>query len=266
MSVFATYGVLAGAGKLDADAAAFLAAAGITDATIKATINKFVKALKTNGLWTKAKAIYPFVGGSASAHKWNLKDPRDLDAAHRIVFGGTMAHSVNGITGNGTNAYYDTKLNPSTALAQNSASVFLYYKTSTVGVDGRFDIGAGVGTSNRFYYVKRSAINNTQGSINGAINGHAFPGSTGSTGFGGASRVDSTGFFMINESATANKTMASVAPPNLNVFGMCYNNAGTAAGFTSLTHAFCWLGDGLTTTEAGTLRTIVNQLQTDLGR
>lgn len=266
MSVFATYGVLAGSGKLDADVAAFLTATGITDATIRNALNTFVKGLKSNGLWTKAKAIYPFVGGSAGTHKYNLKDPRDLDAAFRLVFNGTVTHSSAGATGNGTNGYYNTFVNPSTNLAQNSISAFIYQGTNTVGVNGTLDFGCyNAGGTSRVTFVKRSAVNDTQGSCNTA-NRQAFSGTTDARGFGGITRTSSASFLFVNESTTATSAATSAAPPNFNIYGMCYNNAGTATGFTNRAHAFMWIGDGLTATEAGTLRTLVNALQSDLGR
>jgi hypothetical protein len=45
----------------DADANAFIAAAAITDATQKSAIDKLVTDLKGYGIWTKMKALYPFV-------------------------------------------------------------------------------------------------------------------------------------------------------------------------------------------------------------
>lgn len=99
---------------LDADALAFITAAGITDATQISAIDTLVKSLKTASLWTKLIAFYPFVGGTATTHKFNLKDPRDLDAAYRIVFAGGMTHNANGITGNSLNAYGDTKFSEAT--------------------------------------------------------------------------------------------------------------------------------------------------------
>jgi len=50
-----------GGTSLDPDAAAFLTAAGITDPTQQSAINTLVLSLKADGLWTKMKAIYPFV-------------------------------------------------------------------------------------------------------------------------------------------------------------------------------------------------------------
>ena len=59
----------------DADAQAFLTAASITDPTISGAINTLVVQMKADNIWTKMKAIYPLVGGTATTHKWNLKNP-----------------------------------------------------------------------------------------------------------------------------------------------------------------------------------------------
>ena len=93
---------------LDPNAQAFITAAGITDPTQQAAIDNLVIGLKADGLWTPMQALYPFVGGTASTHKWNLKDPRDLDAAYRLQFGGGWTHNINGATGNGTNTFANT--------------------------------------------------------------------------------------------------------------------------------------------------------------
>jgi hypothetical protein len=92
----------------DPNAQAFIDAAAITDPTQQSAINSLVIGLKADGLWTSMYAIYPFVGGTASTHKWNLKDPRDLNAAYRLVFNGGWVHSSTGVTPNGINGYADT--------------------------------------------------------------------------------------------------------------------------------------------------------------
>ena len=106
---------------LDSDASAFITAAGLTDATQKSAINILVKDMKSSGLWSKMKAVYPMVGGTATSMKFNLKDPRDLDAAFRLTWSGGWTYSATGATPNGTNAYADTKLVPSTSLSTSSA-------------------------------------------------------------------------------------------------------------------------------------------------
>ncbi len=100
------------AGKLD-PVAAFLTATGITDATIISALNTLYADLVTYGLWSKMIAIYPFVGGTATTHKFNLKNPADTNAAFRLSFVGGWTHSANGALPNGTNAYADTFLSPS---------------------------------------------------------------------------------------------------------------------------------------------------------
>jgi hypothetical protein len=108
------------AAAYDPDAQAFITAAAITDVTQQGAINTLVLALKGYSIWTKFKAIYPIVGGTASQHKYNLKDPRDLDAAFRLVFNGGWTHSSTGAQPNGVNGYADTKFTPSAVQLLNS--------------------------------------------------------------------------------------------------------------------------------------------------
>lgn len=97
--------------SFDADAQAFITAAGITDPTQQNAINQLTLDLKSYNIWSSMNAIYPFVGGTATTHKYNLKDPRDLNAAYRLTFGGGWVHNNNGATGNGVNTYADTNYN-----------------------------------------------------------------------------------------------------------------------------------------------------------
>ena len=96
--------------SVDPDAQAFITAASITDPTQQSAINQLVVDLKGYGVWTKMKALYPFVGGTAAQHKWNLKDPRDLDAAFRLTFTNAWTHASTGMTPNGTSAFANTFL------------------------------------------------------------------------------------------------------------------------------------------------------------
>jgi hypothetical protein len=69
--------------SFDTDAQSFITAASLTDTTQTNAVNDLVLDLKAAGLWTKISTLYPMVGGNATSHKFNLKDPRDLDAAYR---------------------------------------------------------------------------------------------------------------------------------------------------------------------------------------
>lgn len=100
----------------DPDAEAFfLAVEGGGDtltSTEKTAVNDLVVSLKGFNLWTVFANLYPFVGGTSSSSKWNLKDPRDLNAAFRISWFGGMTFNSLGILGNSTNSGGNSHLNP----------------------------------------------------------------------------------------------------------------------------------------------------------
>ena len=52
-------------------------------------------------LSTTFRFLYPFIGGTAVSHSFNLADP----AVGRIAWGDTVTHNVNGITGDGVTGY-----------------------------------------------------------------------------------------------------------------------------------------------------------------
>ena len=117
----------------------FLDAAGIARTEANGSIIiatcQLTTDLKNYGLWNKMKAVYPFVGGTSGSHKFNLKDPRDLDAAFRLTFSGSWIHSSTGATPDGTTAYADTKLNPNT-IGISAASIHIsnYLRTNSNGL------------------------------------------------------------------------------------------------------------------------------------
>ena len=108
---------------------AWIAATGETDLTILGALNTLETDLTTYGLTSKIKALYPFVGGTASKHKFNFMDARDLDAAFRLVFSGGWTHASTGITPNGTNAFANTKFNDN-SLTLNDAHISIYSRTN----------------------------------------------------------------------------------------------------------------------------------------
>jgi hypothetical protein len=256
--------VAAGGGVSDADAQAFITAAAITDSTQQSAIDTLVVDLKTYGIWTKMKAIYPFVGGTSSTHKWNLKDPRDLDAAFRLVFTGGWTHSSNGALPNGTNGYADSYLIPSTALQLNSVSMSYYSRTSSttaVQTMGCNDVvnylllnNFSGGTS--FYsQLNTSGANYIQATI------------TNTQGLFIANRTTSTAVNLWrNSSKVATDSKTSSARPAVKLFIGARNNTGAASNFDNKQLGFASIGDGLTDTEAANLYTAVQAYQTTLSR
>lgn len=132
-------------GCSDPDSTAFLLATGITDSTISKSICDLVVGLKADGLWTKLYAIYPIVGGTASTHKYNLKDSRDLDSAFRLSFNGGITHSSTGALPNGTNGYANTFFVPSVQIVNPDSFHFsVYSRTNSNPAVPSFDIGTNI--------------------------------------------------------------------------------------------------------------------------
>lgn len=117
--------------SLDTAASAFLLAAGISDLYIKVAINDLVIAWKNLGQWDRTIAIYPFVGSSPSAHKLNLKDPRDSNAANRLSFEGSLTHSTNGIQPDGSTGLANTFIDFNLQVPQYSLTCGYYSRDNT---------------------------------------------------------------------------------------------------------------------------------------
>jgi hypothetical protein len=250
------------------DALAFITAASITDPTQQSAIEQLVTDLHGYGIWTKMKAIYPFVGGTASTHKWNLKDPRDLDAAFRLVFNGGITHNSNGITGNGINGYADTKFN--TFVNTTPSNIHLSVYSRTVGLNNGYEIGCTVGTNGALLRIKSAINNNTIFAANNSY----FPFAT------FLNVADTAGLFLANKTNLGNQELfrngisirqnatTSDTAANHDVYIGAWNNTGTvqAGSFSTRNLAFSSIGDTLTTTEAANYYTAVQTFQTTLSR
>jgi hypothetical protein len=255
----------------DPDAQAFITAASITDPTQQAAINTLVVDLKGYSIWTKMKALYPIVGGTASQHKFNLKDPRDLDAAFRLVFNGGWTHSSNGALPNGTNAYADTKFNLTKFTAYTNASTGVYLRTNINQTSVDFGQGyANFGKQGVMLYSRYGSD-----VIGGCCIGDTF------TGGGASSNTDSRGLFAVTRTGTTqnvrkrgtstiNLTTTNTTDSlyaNLNIYLAASNELGSSIIlYSSRQQAFAFIGDYLTSTEIDNFYTAVQAFQTTLGR
>ena len=258
----ATHGILARpTGGVDPDAQAFITAAAITDPTQQAAINTLVTDLKGYNIWTKFKAIYPIVGGTASTHKWNLKDPRDLDAAFRLTFTTGWTHSSTGMTPNGTSAYADTGLNDNTILSLNSAHISFYSRTN---VDGSFcDMGIFDAATTSGTNIFSKLTNTFYGRVHNENIG--VSNSVSSLGLFLANRVSSTETRNFINSTLKLQSGASVTKLNYNItIGARYR--GFYDFYSPRQCAFASIGDGLTDTDAANFYTAVQAYQTTLSR
>jgi hypothetical protein len=249
----------------DADAFAFVEVAGITDPTQQTAVNTLVIGLKTTNLWTKMQVIYPFVGGTAYSHKFNLKDPRNLDAAYRIIFSGAITHNAKGIKFDGT-SYGDTRFAPLTALtnATQSNHITTYVSgadASSLTIAGNTSylengMGLGMGDQN-----KMNAYTGTNTAITITTN-------DGPTGLAVATRIDPTNSAAYIRGSVTRTITSTLAPPTTpstrNVFVGKENGAWN--GSSTSVHSFASLGTGLTTTDVENLYTVVQAYNTSLNR
>lgn len=249
--------------SVDSDANAFISAAGLTDDTQKNAINQLVIDLKSYNCWSKMAAIYPMVGGTASTHRWNLKDPRSVNAAFYLTFIGGWTHSSTGAKPNGTTGYADTFIIPSNALILNDVHLSYYSRTNQTFTD------ALIGTSdtnydNGLYLLPKNTPNNEYSRINQST----FTNPTGATntyGFFCGTRIVSTEARSYYNGALLNVLNATSS--NLSTNKIYVGSANISPQqFTSCECSFASIGLGLTSTEAADLYTAVQAFQTTLGR
>jgi hypothetical protein len=263
----------------DSDAQAFFTSASITDTTQKSAVNQLVIDLKAYGIWTKISALYPFVGGTAESHKWNLKDPRDLNVAFRLVFSGGWIHNSNGITGNGTNAYADTFLSVQTYLLK---SLGIYTRNSTdnngtyIGHSENFNTTDPEGSTVYGYWIISSAfaleVNN--------LGGTPWLSNTNKSGF---YSISNTGTQTLGyKNGVLNSSSGGTSPNNGNVdrsikIGALSNVSSTdgvfdpgsdlISGYSNQNFALTYIStQTLSATEHANLNTAVQAFQTALSR
>ena len=252
----------------DTDAQAFFTATGITDTTQKNAVNQLVLDLKAASIWTKMVAVYPFVGGTATTHKYNLKNPLDTDGAYRITFNGTITHSSNGIVGGGTTADYgNTHIIPSSVFTGNSGSFGVYLRSAGSGVVTYFGM-VGASTS--------AAMSNASGTFYATL-GETVSGASPMS----ANPAAYTRFLMISRTGTLaadNKgyrdgtnfgnggNAFSSYPGTYDMYLCARNLAGTVDTPTSAGIAFAYVSSGLDGTESAALRTAVDTYEAALGR
>jgi hypothetical protein len=213
------------------------------------------------------KAIYPFVGGTAAQHRFNLKDPRTVNAAFYLEFFGGWTHSSTGALPNGVNAYADTYLIPSIDLLTNNTHLSHYSRTQNSATNSH-DMGSekagytydlyqyynGVsakGFLDGTYPQDASQVNNTN--TLGLLIGTRIANNNQKTYFNGVLQ-------------NTNTNIKVLPLPNNSIYIGATHNDLIASSPSNKQCAFSSIGDGLTDTEAANFYTAVQTYQTTLGR
>jgi len=249
--------------NIDPDAQAFFDAASITDSTQIEAVNTFVIGMKANSLWTKLIALYPFVGGTADKHKWNLKDPQDTNGAFRIVWNGTFTHDSNGVRGGGGSGDYGHPyIYDSTHLSLGNKSLSAYVNlgdnTSISSLMGHYR-----STPDRKTLALYSNYSGVMG-YNDSLAGRVYSPTGTLTGFvQGCTKTTTT--YEMYYNGVSSDTITYASRPSVGYLYLFTTFASTTQATTARS-GYMALGESFTSGEASTYYTLVDNMQATLGR
>ena len=243
-----------GGASFDADAQAFFdrvtAAGGTLTTTEKNATNQLVLDMKSAGIWTAMRAVYPMVGASAAACAQNLKS-----SSFTGTFTSGWTFASTGVTGNGTSAYMDTQLRASTSLSVSSAHLSVYINTSPNG--------------NQFL---------AHGTLDGFLQtaGGQMYGSLATSSFSNVVTTNNAAFYLVNRQAVSTLkliknnsillTASTTGTAYTSTQNMLLNAYTTTTFINNCRYGFASIGDGLTDTQAGNFYTAVDTFNTSLSR
>lgn len=263
------FGIIASGVAFDADAQAFFTAASITDDTQKTAVNDLVVALKADGIWAKCNAIYPFVGGTASTHKYNLKDPQDTNGAYRLTFSGTNTHDAEGYTGSTSDGYARTYLVPNSVLSATSHHMAIYLRgAGSASWDSR-EMGAYSSATATMMLRARSGGNTARAYSLREAAGVISVANSDATGFWVMSRRANNDFELYKNGSsfgTDTNTNTGTLPTHEIYLSAVNVTDSSPSGNGANEIAFASIGAGLDDTEASNYHTAVEAFQDALSR
>lgn len=236
-------------GAIDPDAAAYIAAAGITDGTEIAAIEQLFSDLKGTGsttnnsnIYSKFYALYPISPTGISAGAVNAVNPGTYD----ITWYNSPTYGTTGVTGNATNMYGDTNFNPNTVGVDIDDFGFTI-DIATYTADAN-DIDAGYNDGTNFLQI--NLANSTYTYVVGSLTSN-ISGTIATTGIRTASRRGSSDLEgYLNGATDGTDTGLGGAVANLNISLMGRNNSGTTGNFSGRRYRFAAIHTGLTDNEA----------------
>lgn len=251
-------------GGLDPDATAYLdevtAQGGTFTQTQEDAVYNLFTSLKNANLYSKIKAMYPLVGGTANSHAINACNI----GTYTLTFYGGWTHTSVGMSANGSTAYADTGLQVGTAVTVDNYHMS-YRQTETsptnTGWDGYYRSSEG----------KVAGFNlNTGGQIGLGL--WFLAGSIGTLSnytdvFTGTRTSTTNGILYNNTNAFYTD---SVTRSEFSTFGNffigCLNENGSPNYYNNNDYNFFTLGDEITSGEITDWSTIWNDYITEMGR
>jgi hypothetical protein len=240
----------------DNDVKNFVNASKVSNPTTINALDTFVTSLKSNNLWNKFYALYPFVGGNSQSNRYNLINT----GSYLIAFTGSWTFNDNGITGDGSTAYGNTYLSVPATNFSGSATIFNYSRTTGItGIDmGSEGLGPGP-----FYIANRYTGNLTYFSFD--ISATTSASLDGSGLYMGVSS-GSTQLVYRNGSQSFSTNKTAGQNPAANFYIGSNNFRDNASDFSNRNFAMAGFANSFNLSQASTFYTIVQNFQTALGR
>jgi hypothetical protein len=243
----------------DPDAFRFIEVANITSSVQVTAVNNLVVGLKSANLWNKMQVIYPFIGGTAFSHKWNLKDTRDSDDAFRIQYVGSVGHSSNGVTSTG--GYIETYFNPSDITPPSSSLHFSANIHATSSTSNYFLLGNA--------WLSNLMLTTGEGTLTRFNSFQSYAQLSDS--------YDKRGFYVVSRETVSSAILyryiqsGDFTNTNSNTFENSSNTSIKILNVPSYTTYngivnFVTFGSGLTATETSTMNTLIRNFNTSLSR
>lgn len=246
----------------DSDAEAFINVTGISGSNATA-INNLVVALKNQNMWNDMVAIYPMIGGTATTHKYNLKNPQDTDAAFRLNFVGGWTHNSSGAKPDGVSGTYaDTFFVPQTHFAGLNDSHLSYYSFTNSAAADDVEIGAtNAAAAGETLLAMRFSDGNQYVFVNKIGASGGAPGNSNGLLVGVRNGTATLGYR--NGTAVVNTSTGTAAFTSRKLYLAAQNDGTTGYRNSSRGCSFASIGYGL---DGANLSTIINNYQTELGR
>ena len=261
--ILASHGLIASSiSGVDADWLAYynrvVTAGGSLTTTEQNATKTLVADLKAAGIWSSMKAIYPMVGASAAACAQNLKS-----SSFTGTFTSGWTFASTGATPNGTSAYMDTTLIPSSNLTSGNTHAAVYLRTDTAA-GTKQELGSIGASSDEFSLIVRFTGDLAYPIIGGAF--YPSYANTNSQGMWTINRLNTSNIQYYNRGTKVVDSAQTNGMSSRTLYVGARNNLGTADRFSDRQFAFASIGDGLSSTNMTDFYTAVQAFQTTLSR
>lgn len=259
----------------DHDALDFLLSthANISNSTQRCAVNELSKQMKGNSVWSLMQVIYPMVGGTATAHSYNLR----LTSSAQLTFVNTPTQSSNGVDWDGTTQYAKSVgYSPNNLITSKTACALGYYtkddattRNSTSEIGATMSSGAFSAFGIRIGYTANAGTSYSQFAYLFSPSADATATTTSTVhGFYIASRNGTAvSYYKDGTSIASGTTTVNAQNVTTEIYLGAFSFGASATGYSDKQCAFAFVYNGsLSSTQVTNLNTIVSQYQTILGR